>query len=84
MIVCENGIYREATSEEIENLKKLAEPPSIEELQSQLSESDYKIIKCYEYALAGLDLPYDVVKLHEERQLLRDKINRLQGGVTDV
>ena len=50
----------------------------IKELQSELNESDYKIIKCNEYELAGLELPYDIEELHKQRQALRDKINKLQ------
>ncbi|MEZ3420846.1 MAG: hypothetical protein K1V95_02855 [Eubacterium sp.] len=52
----------------------------IEILKKQLTETDYQIIKCYEYSLAGKDLPYDITALHNERQALRDKINELQGG----
>lgn len=50
----------------------------IDELKGEIAASDYQIIKCYEYALNGLDLPYDAAKLHEERQALRDKINELE------
>lgn len=51
----------------------------IAELQSQLASTDYKIIKCSECQLAGVELPYDIVALHTERQALRDEINELQG-----
>ena len=51
--------------------------PSADDLKKQLESTDYKIIKCYEYQLAGLELPYDVAELHQERQLLRDLINEL-------
>jgi len=47
-------------------------------LKSQLTETDYKIVKCSEYQLAGLELPYDIQLLHTERQILRDKINELE------
>lgn len=62
----------------------VAEPTveaEIAELKSQLSATDYKVIKCYEAQLVGEELPYDVVALHAERQALRDKINKLEGGV---
>jgi len=52
----------------------------IVELKKQLTETDYKIIKCYEYQLAGLELPYDIQTLHAERQALRDRINELEVG----
>ncbi len=39
---------------------------------------DWKIIKCYEAALLGLEMPYDVTELHEKRQKARDRINELE------
>lgn len=51
----------------------------IAELKAQLDSTDYKIIKCSECQLAGVELPYDVVELHNMRQALRDEINNLQG-----
>lgn len=50
----------------------------IEKLQQELNNTDYKIIKCSEYQLAGLQIPYNITELHANRQLLRDKINELQ------
>lgn len=50
----------------------------IDSLKQQIESSDYQIIKCYEYALNNLELPYDAQALHEERQGLRDKINTLE------
>lgn len=50
----------------------------IEGLKTTLSNSDYKITKCYEASLLGTELPYDVASLHSERQELRDKINDLE------
>lgn len=49
----------------------------IRNLECDLTASDYKIIKCYEYSLIGEELPYDVEQLHIERQAIRDEINRL-------
>ncbi|OPZ47465.1 MAG: hypothetical protein BWY95_01457 [Bacteroidetes bacterium ADurb.BinA104] len=43
-----------------------------------LDKTDYKTTKCYEYFLAGKQLPYDINALHEERQMYRDEINRLK------
>ena len=51
----------------------------IEELKGQITATDYKVIKCYEYQLVGLEMPYDLEQLHTERQALRDKINDLEG-----
>jgi len=50
----------------------------IEKLQQELNNTDYKIIKCSEYQLAGLKIPYDITELHANRQMLRDRINELQ------
>ncbi len=56
-----------------------APEPTAEEqiaaLKQQLAQTDYRIIKCSEYRLAGLELPYDVEALHAERQAMRDQIN---------
>lgn len=48
-------------------------------LKSELSNSDYKITKCYEATLIGEPLPYDIQSLHTERQNIRDRINELEG-----
>lgn len=48
-------------------------------LKAELSATDYQIIKCGEYQLAGRELPYDIAKLHAQRQELRDRINELEG-----
>jgi hypothetical protein len=53
----------------------------INDLKEQLSESDYKIIKCYESSLIGETLPYDIEALHNERQTIRDEINRLEAMI---
>lgn len=73
--VFDENKYKEILSQEVEEEKQA----KIKELQSKLNESDYKIIKCNEYKLAGLELPYDIEELHKQRQALRDEINKLQG-----
>lgn len=52
-------------------------------LRVELSESDYKIIKCYEYSLVGKELPYDIEALHIERQSIRDEINQLEESINN-
>lgn len=52
---------------------------NIDALKESLNSTDYKILKCYEYSLNNLDLPYDPAALHAERQDLRDQINELEG-----
>lgn len=51
----------------------------IETLKSALTESDYKITKCYEASLLRQSLPYDIETLHMERQGQRDRINELEA-----
>ena len=50
----------------------------IAELKAQLSATDYKIIKCSEYQLVGMEAPYDMAALHTERQAIRNQINQLE------
>lgn len=56
----------------------------IKDLKGRLSSTesdvgDYKITKCYEAAILGKALPYDVEKLHADRQTIRDRINELEN-----
>ena len=72
-------IFDEEKYQEIQNQKKAEKiKQKIAELQSQLSNTDYKITKCQEYSLVGLELPYDIEELHKERQAIRDEINKLE------
>ena len=70
------------TDEEINADREIRNKPSIKDqivsLKTQLSSTDYKIIKCSEAQLLGEELPYDISLLHAERQVLRDKINELE------
>ena len=50
----------------------------IAELKAKLSATDYKVIKCSECQLLGIEMPYDVAELHAERQAIRDQINQLE------
>jgi hypothetical protein len=47
-------------------------------LKQALTDSDYKVIKCAEAQMAGVELPYNIAELHAERQELRDMINELE------
>lgn len=51
----------------------------VEALKTSLTETDYQVIKCYEAKMVGDTLPYDIDKLHAERQAIRDKINALEA-----
>lgn len=50
----------------------------IHRLKSELTATDYQVIKSYEYTLTGQPLPYDLTGLHSERQLLRERIRELE------
>lgn len=54
----------------------------IETLKAELSDGDYRIIKCYEASLAKANLPYDIETIHQEREAIRDKINELEIKLT--
>ena len=54
------------------------------ELESQLSDGDYKIIKCAEAYAVGETLPYDAEKLHAERQQKRDRINAIEDEMAEL
>ena len=51
-------------------------------LSSTASEiGDWKIAKCMEYQVNGLEMPYNIEDLHQRRQAVRDKINQLQEEI---
>ena len=50
-------------------------------LKSQLAETDYKIIKCHEYNLVGMELPYNIQTLHEEREQIREQIREKEHTI---
>lgn len=82
----QNAINAGFTESEVETLteeeylaRKASEPIPIDQqiiaLKAELTETDYKIIKCAEYQLAGLELPYNIVTLNADRQAIRNQIN---------
>ena len=58
--------------------KKAENDVEISRLKAELASTDYQIIKCSECQLLGKDIPYDVAELHEKRQAIRDKLNKLE------
>ncbi|MDD4276161.1 MAG: hypothetical protein PHO33_04195 [Clostridia bacterium] len=82
---CPSGFYHPKWNGEnwVEGGTAPMESPEqeIARLKIELSETDYKIIKCNEYQLAGMELPYDITVLHTSRQALRDRINELELSV---
>lgn len=63
------------TAEEQSRIDKQNE---IRHLKEELSESDYKVIKCIEAYLCGEALPYDIAELHRERDSQRARINEIE------
>lgn len=53
-------------------------------LENELNSSDYKVIKCAECLALGLDMPYDINLLHQQRQAARDRINEIQLIVSQL
>ncbi len=53
------------------------------DLESSLNKTDYKVLKSYEYSLVGKVTPYNTMDLHQQRQLIRDRINLLQNQIKD-
>lgn len=81
-----NNAYVGVIGEKRYEIKAVLEPTEeeikqqrIAELKAELDSTDYKIIKCSECSLAGVELPYDIVALRAARQALRDEINQLEG-----
>lgn len=76
------------TQEEVAEREKQARISDLQSqiltLKQQIDSTDYKIIKCFEYGSVNLESPYDSTKLHEERQVLRDKINYLEIELEDI
>lgn len=61
----------------------------IRNLQSKLTSSnspigDWKVAKCMEYQVMGLDSPYDMEELHTARQAVRDEINAIQEEISNL
>ena len=72
----DGSVYTEQI-EPVPTAEELAEN-EICDLKAQLEATDYKVIKCMEYSINGLELPYDMQEIHAERQSIRDRINELE------
>ena len=79
-----NEIEIELTEEEKAIIEKNNQISSInckiQELKDKLSQSDYIIVKCQAYLLAGKEIPseYDIISYNEERDGVRKEINNLE------
>lgn len=51
----------------------------IKRLKTELSDTDYMIIKSYESTISGQPVEYDMEKIHADRQSVRDRINELEN-----
>ncbi len=58
-----------------------ADRREIETLKKYLTDSDYKVIKCYEASLAGEELPYDFSELRAKREATRLRINQIESEI---
>lgn len=50
----------------------------IKRLKTELTSTDYQVIKSYEYALTNQPSPYNTPTLHAKRQELRNRIKKLE------
>ena len=75
MRVCENGIYRDMTAEEIANLPPTTPEQRITQLKEKLAETDYIACKLAE----GVATKEEYAEAIEQRQLWREEINELEA-----
>lgn len=77
-MVLEDGwtevVFAKKTDDEIKAMRAQEEADLI---KKQLTDTDYKIIKCMEAFLCKEPLPYDIETLHSERNAQRAAINEL-------
>lgn len=52
----------------------------IMKLNNRLNELDHMSAECYECSLLGLELPYDILNIREERKQIKSEIEDLQRG----
>ena len=63
--------------------QKQADIRRVGELKRLLADTDYKVIKCAEAQILGLDMPYDIENLQANRQAWREEINELEAKYAD-
>lgn len=66
-------LYWEIVEDSPEKIKT-----EIARLTEELTSTDYRVVKSYEYALAGVKSAYDFTSIHAEREELRAKIRELE------
>jgi hypothetical protein len=70
------------TEEEILEMKKGFNLGIIVGLKTNLLETDYRVIKCYEASLLNEEMPYNLQELLAQRKAWRDEINALEFEIS--
>lgn len=74
----ESGKFVSAPTERDAEIKRFENFKRINELRQMLTNSDYKIVKCYEATMLNKPLPYDLELLVAQREVWRSEINQLE------
>lgn len=82
LVPYDNGNRISFNYEKVVNTTKIQ--GEIDAIKTELSETDYQVIKCYEASLIGEELPYDIKALHEDRNEKRAQINALETNLTNL
>lgn len=82
LVPYDNGNRISFKYEKVVNTTKIQ--GEIDAIKTELSETDYQVIKCYEASLVGEELPYDIKALHEDRNEKRAQINALETNLTNL
>lgn len=75
----EEELKLQEKKQKIDNLNS-----QISSLKDQLTASDYKIIKAYEYFLVDKEIEYDIDVVHTERDDLRKQVNALEQELHEL
>jgi hypothetical protein len=74
-----NGTTFEEIFEEYVPVVEETKAEKMIRLKNRLLETDHMVVECYEHSMLGLEMPYDIVALHEERQEIKNEIENLQS-----
>jgi hypothetical protein len=79
--------YKEYNEDSFEVQKLLNIPEKnkqMEKLKKLLTETDYKVIKCYESFMRQQTLPYNLEELSAQRDAWREEINQLEQELAEL
>lgn len=62
-------------------MNEILKKGKIRELKQNLSETDFKILKCYEANLLNEQMPYDVLELISQRKEWRRQLNEIEEPI---